>query len=52
MSAFEFDSPECAAIAHDLVIVQMPEADRSELNFSEADLELVIRVAKGDFDLG
>ena len=49
---FEFDSEECAAIAHDLAIIQLPEADRSELNFSVADLELIIQIAKGDFDLG
>lgn len=47
-----FDSQECAAIAHDLAILQLAEADRSELNFSVADLELIIRVAKGEFELG
>ena len=47
--AFEFDSQECAAIAHDLAIIQLPGADRSELNFSVADLELIIRVAQVDF---
>ena len=49
---FEFDSQECAAVVHDLAIIQVAEADRSELNFSVADLELIIRVAKGDFGLG
>ena len=48
---FEFDSEECAAIAHDLAILQHTEADRSELNFSVADLELIIQIAKGDFSL-
>lgn len=48
---FEFDSQECAAVAHDLAIIQHAEADRSELNFSVADLELLIQIAKGDFEL-
>jgi hypothetical protein len=47
---FEFDSQECAAVAHDLAILQMPAADRDELNFSVNDLEIIIRVAKGEFD--
>ena len=46
---FEFDSPECAAIAHDFAILQMPECDRDDLNFSVNDLELLMRIAKGDF---
>lgn len=50
-NAFGFDSEECAAIAHDLAILQHAGADRSELNFSVADLELIIRTAKGDFEL-
>lgn len=49
---FEFDSQECAAMAHDLAILQLPGADQNELNFSVADLELVLGVAKGDFQLG
>ena len=48
---FEFDSPECAAIAHDLAIIQLAGADRSELNFSENDLEIIINIAKGQFDI-
>lgn len=48
---FEFDSEECAAIAHDLAILQYAGADRSELNFSVADLELIIQIVKGDFSL-
>jgi len=46
---FEFDSEECAAIAHDLTILQMAEGDRSELNFSVNDLEIIIRISKGEF---
>lgn len=48
---FAFDNQECAAMAHDLTILQLAEGDRSELNFSVADLELIIRIAKGDFNL-
>lgn len=49
---FEFDSPECAAVAHDLAIIQLADADRGELNFSVGDLELLIGIARGKFDLG
>lgn len=49
---FAFDSQECAAVAHDLAIVLSAGADRSELNFSVADLEILISVAKGEFDFG
>jgi len=48
---FAFDSEECAAIAHDLAILQMAEGDRSELNFSVNDLEMIMRIAKGEFAL-
>jgi len=47
--SFEFDSEECAAVAHDLAILQIAEGDRSELNFSVNDLEIIIRIAKGEF---
>ncbi len=49
MSVFEFDSEECAAVAHDLAILQTAELDRAELNFSVRDLEFIIEVAKGNF---
>lgn len=47
---FAFDSEECAAIAHDLAILQMAESDRDELNFSVNDLEIIMRIAKGEFN--
>lgn len=46
---FEFDSEECAVMAHDLAILQMADADRDELNFSVGDLENIIKMAKGEF---
>lgn len=50
-ASFEFDSEECAALAHDLAILQLPGADRDELNFTVNDLEIIIRIAKGEFNL-
>ena len=47
--SFEFDSQECAAVAHDLAILQFPAGDRDELNFTVNDLEIIMRVAKGEF---
>lgn len=47
--SFEFDSEECAAIAHDLAILQTADTDREQLNFSVDDLENIMKIAKGDF---
>jgi len=49
---FAFDSEECAAIAHDLAILQTAELDRSELNFSVEDLENIMKIARGEFSFG
>jgi len=51
MPELEFDSPVTAAVARDLAIIQIPELDRDELNFSVGDLEKIIAVAKGKFKL-
>lgn len=52
LEPMEFDSEICAAVAHDLAILQLPAADRDDLNFSVADLETLVEIAKGEFVLG
>jgi len=44
-----FDSKECEAIVKDLILLQLAEADRSELKHSVNDLEKIINTAKGKF---
>lgn len=46
---FKFDSEECAAVAHDLAILQTAEGDRDELNFTVNDLEIIMKIARGKF---
>lgn len=48
---FQFDSQECAAIARDLALLQLAGGEREDLNFSVADLEIIMQVAKGNYAL-
>ncbi len=47
--AFEFHSPICSAIAHDLCVLQTPGHDYTELNYSPDDLESILLIARGIF---
>lgn len=48
---FNLETKECNDIAHDLIILQLAGCDRSELIFPIADLEALIQIAKGEFEL-